>query len=231
MKKLIRYSDSIYKDLDFQNQEIKIELELLISDLKSISDTIFVYIELHKQIKDGNAILFNDYYLILDEALANSIIMNLSKVFDNNSKARSLKKLCNCYLQNEKVKNNKMIKEQLKQIIFFAEEFTKEYNLKFLRDKYFAHLDKELIFSSLRLGYTITDAIDLLEQIENINDKLIQLFEKLYSEKFPANNRNIKIPLVQNLIDVEKQANEFLDKKPYLTKIFYTDSKGIHFKK
>ena len=58
------------------------------------------------------------------------------------------------------------------------------------------------------------------------------LFNICYNEEYPVKpGKEIEIPKVENLVDIEERANRFIETHSYLKNKLVIDSKGLHFKK
>ena len=60
----------------------------------------------------------------------------------------------------------------------------------------------------------------------------IKIVEGRNNKEYPVKlGKEIEIPKVENLVDVEERANKFIETHTYLKNELVIDSKGLHFKK
>ena len=231
MKQLIKFSDVLINETDTLIDKLEIELGLLLSDFIDLLNAIYVYEKTNDSERFANKLLFVQYFNIIDQALVYRIIMGLSKIFDSDTDTRTVKKLMASFLQTKDFQTPEIMKI-IDDINTFNNAIITEYNFKFLRDKFFAHLDKKLRFSSMRIGFQLFELENLLILLENIFEKLKKLYNSCFSEEFSVKvAKDIEIPKIENLIDVEERAVEFVKSHKHLEKQLIVDSKGLNFVK
>ena len=231
MKDIIKFSDDLTTDKETSRDKQEIELFFIIEDCIELLDTILVYQQINNIDACANRLLFVTYYGIIDKALAYRIIMGLSKLFDSDSNSRTILKVINSFSQTKEFQKADT-KKIFEKIIQYNNHLTENYNFKYLRDKFFAHLDKKVRYSSLRLGYQLVELDFLFSDLSCIVNELINLFNICYNEEYPVKpGKEIEIPKVENLVDVEERANKFIETHTYLKNELVIDSKGLHFKK
>lgn len=211
---------------------VGLEIELLLEDCYEILDAISVYKELTNSSTASNRMLFSRYYHVVENSLVYRIVLGLSKLFDSHPDVRSIKKLVNV-LKQEKTIDEKanVLLDELKCLILTVNN---NYNIRELRNRYFAHLDKKYKFSSLRISH----ALDYVEDLEIIINNIIKKFIDLYNIYFGSfqiltdnRDRCFEIPKLEQIKDISAKASEFLEQHAILKKWFYFDKKGLHFKK
>ena len=211
---------------------VGLEIELLLDDCYGILDAIYVYKELTNSSTAGNRMLFSRYYHVVENSLVYRIVLGLSKLFDSHPDVRSIKKLVNV-LKQEKTIDEKanVLLDEVECLILTVNN---NYNIRELRNRYFAHLDKKYKFSSLRISH----ALDYVEDLEIIINNIIKKFIDLYNIYFGSfqiltdnRDRCFEIPKLEQIKDISAKASEFLELHAIFKKWFYFDKKGLHFKK
>lgn len=184
-KKLINVSFPYDSVLDDSNLLIKLELELqyLISDCVYVHKALAIYIKYSKMPKSSE---YSDYYDTVNEALVYRIIHGLSKLFDNDREARSINKINNKIASINLFNSQKQITIITEKIKNFVTQFQANYNLRELRDTFFGHLDEKNVLSSLRKSLKLNYTDDLQEDIFEITNNLVEL----YNLCFPDYNGN-----------------------------------------
>lgn len=231
LKELIKFSDVLKDEMDTSKVKLEIELGLLLKDFIDLITAIRVYEQTNDSERVANKLLFIEYTGIIDQALVYRIVIGVSKLFDSDSNARTVKKLIHAFSQDKEFQTPNILKI-IDDINSLNETIVKEYNFKLLRDKFFAHLDKRMRFSSMRIGYQLFELENLLILLVNIFEKLKKLYNSCFSEKFYGKvTKYIEIPKIENLIDVKERAVEFVKSHKHLEKQLIVDSKGLNFVK
>ena len=228
---IINFNSHIIDNNIDEDNKLSLELELLIADSNSLLNALNIYNAMEEETKDGNALLFTTYHLLIEESIITYVIMGISKLLDCNHDSRSVSKLIRCYEQEKKYMKNEDFKNKLHSCKTLIESFQSKYDFKKLRDKFFAHLDKETCFSSLRVGYQIQNVEELYKDFETIKLQLIDLHNTCSLEAYPEPpNKYVAIPHIKDLKNVEELAKSFISSHEYLKNITYIDSEGLHYK-
>ena len=168
--KILNYIDNVndtnndYKNMKrLSNTLNNVDKEL--KENRDIINTLYIYKQLSSEDDSANKFLFLTFYETIETSLVYRIVIGLSRLFDSNSSARTLRKVLNVLQQTRIVNGSKEINMALSEVLLDDSNVRDTYNFKNLRDKYFAHLDKEMVFSSL----VIFKEIEKLNKFITIN--------------------------------------------------------------
>lgn len=231
MKELINYDNNVFSKEERTVEELlATELQLLIIEIQSLIDALYVYEKVSSKENHGNRFLFLTFYESIELSLIYRIIIGLSRLFDTNSNARTLRKVLNALQQNKNINNSKEIDTLIRKILSDDSNVRETYNFKNLRDKYFAHLDKDMRFSTLTIFTNIEYTNEMIVVLENINKKLYKLDKICFSSTLPERKQiNIEIPNIADLKDVKRRAEKFLNDYPALRDTMAINEKGLYY--
>lgn len=231
MKELINYTcDIIGQEQHSKENMIALELHLLCIDCRDIVDAICVYNQLTSEELSANKFLFLEYYETVETSIVYRIIMGLCRLFDNNTSARTLKKILNTMQQTKSINKNAEINTAITEVLFEDKKIREIFNFKNLRDKYFAHLDKEMVYSSLIIFKNLEHTDELAQLLTVIIELLYNLYYKCFGEKISKPRyTTIEVPNVANLKDVKQRAFGFLDEFPVLRNSLGVNESGLYF--
>ena len=231
MKELIKYESNVLHKAKYTDEELlSCELELLIFEFRDIINTLYIYKQLSSEDDSANKFLFLTFYETIETSLVYRIVIGLSRLFDSNSSARTLRKVLNVLQQTRIVNGSKEINMALSEVLLDDSNVRDTYNFKNLRDKYFAHLDKEMVFSSLVIFKEIEYIKELITLLEKINDKLNKIYQMCFLKELPQPKyKNIEIPKISDLKDVKQRAIDLLDAYPYLHTTLAINETGLYY--
>ena len=198
MEDFSQYNQNFRYELTSENDRMDVHLNTLFLELQDIYTATYIFrtvdSEWDKRVQEKEPPDYSTVRTVLYEALVYRVILGLSKIFANH-KEYSLSKAAN---QIEQMcKDNSEVKNAI-------DEIRQKYNssqmipkIRVFRDKFFAHLDKESVFSYFR--------IDPTAAMKNIDcdemEEWLSLIGKLYETCFGAKLvRNSKMPSKEDII-------------------------------
>lgn len=177
MEELSRYDQNFSHELTEERNRISGHLNLLFLELQDIYTAIYIFrtvdSEWDRKVQEKEVPNYSIVRTVLYEALVHRVILGLSKIFAD-QKEYSLSKATN---QIEQVyKKNSEVKSAINEIRQKIDSSPMIPKIRVFRDKFFAHLDKENVFSYLRVDPTVAmKAIDC-DEIE----EWLSLIGRLY---------------------------------------------------
>lgn len=162
--------------------------DMLYKELCEIREALLVFKEVEKEWDKraaNRSIVYSEIRTIIYNALPYRIVMGLSKIFVG-TKEFSLEKTINVLSQREEYRNNKNIKDTIKNIQFFLENSVMVKNITEYRDNFFAHLDVSCVMSDIRISPDVAIHNISIEEVE----KAINLLEKLCEKCFEIKLEN-----------------------------------------
>ena len=138
-----------------ERSRISGHLELLFLELQDIYTAIYIFrtvdSEWDKKVHEKEVPNYSTVRTVLYEALVHRVILGLSKIFANHkeySLSKAINQIEQIYKKNSEAKNTI---NEIRQKIDSSQMIS---NIRVFRDKFFAHLDKENVFSYLRIDPT-----------------------------------------------------------------------------
>lgn len=231
MKELIKYDNNVLQNTEYTVEELlSIELELLIFEIRDIIDALYIYKQLSSEDYSANKFLFLRFYETIESSLVYRIVIGLSRLFDSNSSARTLRKVINVLQQNKNINCNEKTNIALREVLSDDRNVRDTYNFKNLRDKYFAHLDKDMVFSSLVLFKEIEYIKEITTFLEDIKHKLNKIYQICFSRELPKPKyKKIEIPNIADLKDVKQRAINLLNEYPPLRDSLAINETGLYY--
>lgn len=231
MKELINYTCELLNKEQYTREELLAnELSILFFDCRDIVDALSVYSQLSSEELSANKFLFLTYYETVETSIVYRIIIGLSRLFDNNTSARTLKKILNSIQQTKSININSEINNDINELLYEDRRIREIFNFKNLRDKYFAHLDKTMVFSSLIIFKNLEHTDELTKMLNTIIDMLYKLYNKCFGEELPKRKyTTIEVPNMANLKDVEQRAINFLNRFPAMRDSLGVNESGLYY--
>jgi hypothetical protein len=233
MKELLPYKYEFHKEKQLSKEELlNIELALMIIEIQDITEAIFVYKELTSEENAANQLLYSAYYNAVKTSIVYRIVLGLSRVFDTDNSARTLRKVLNVILQTKSINGNPKVNNLISELLEEDERIRETFNFKNLRDKYFAHLDKEMVFSLLPIYKSLKYTDELIDLLNGISDTLIEIAYTCFGEKHSKIDASkIRIPDLGNLKDIEQRARDYSTSNTFANKWFGVNESGLYFLK
>ena len=198
MEDLSRYNQNFSHELMEENDRINAHLSILFHELQDIYTAIYVFrtvdSEWDKKVQKKEPPNYSAVRTVLYEALVYRVILGLSKIFADH-KEYSLSKATN---QIEQIfKNDNEVKSAINEIRQKYNSSSLIPKIRTFRDKFFAHLDKESVFSYFRIDPTAAmKAIDC-DEIE----EWLSLIGRLYKTCFGTElTRKSQMPSKDDII-------------------------------
>ena len=231
MKDILTLSDALDdKTLD-RMAALELEASLLINDCNELRYALQVYILICEPDYFANALIYSNYSFIIQEALVYRIVIGFSRLFDVNNKSRTVRRLMEILRQEEGFRTDVWVQKKLSQLIELTQKAQQEYNFRELRDKFFAHLDKESVFTPARLQLTLEYTSELMLLLDEIVEELTMIGEHCFPEGFSKPDvREIEVPDFRNMVDFEQRADRLFTEKG-LGVLLSRDTNGLHRKR
>lgn len=223
------YDEEAHETRDILS-ELQLEIQLMLIECEDLINTIYIYKHLTSKEYCANTLLYSEYYTTVKNSMVYRIVLGFSKLFDKNRETRTLQKITNCIEQNKELNENTEIKLLIEELRAIDDAAKLTFDFKTPRDQYFAHLDKQKVFSSLSILKDITCTDELMMLLDEVIDKLIAICEIGFGEvPYIHHNKEIEIPDIRELKNFKQKAETYLNKSKITDKWLLLTESGLKF--
>lgn len=198
---LIRCFDD---EVEGKKDKMNIHVNMLYLEAIQVRNSMYVFEVIDKEwsrrAASEDKLSYSEVRTILFESLAYRIVLGMSKLMGD-STGYTVIKACRTIDQMSEFKTNADVKKATRDIYNFFESSEMTKVLVVYRDKFYAHLDKELILSDCRIDPS--SSIQHLNSDRKEMDELIELIGKLYAACFGAKlTHNLEVPSDREIIEM-----------------------------